>query len=99
MANLLSEFVETSPWCQPIIDSVKSDSKWKAVIYMPCSEQLIIDVLTSNPALINVESSTVEDHNIATCQEEIPLISYKGSPTASPVKKISSRPSWNNLAL
>jgi hypothetical protein len=50
-----------SPWCQPIVDSIKDDSKWKASINFPCTISKETDFIT------NVDdSSSNEESNSRT---------------------------------
>jgi hypothetical protein len=48
-----------SPWCQPIVDSIKDDSKWKASIYFPSTIWKETDFITNvDDSSSNEESSS-----------------------------------------
>jgi hypothetical protein len=48
-----------SPWCQPIVDSIKDDSKWKASIYFQSTIWKETDFITNvDDSSSNEESSS-----------------------------------------
>jgi hypothetical protein len=55
-----------SPWCQPIVDSIEDDSKWKASIYFPSTIWEESDFISNIDDRSSSSSSNEESNSNST---------------------------------